>query len=159
MASLWSMSGAAKTTSRVVLVVGPEEVLAERAVATLTRDAHTADADTEVSELDAASLEVGHFLEVTGPTLFGTPRLVVLRGLPPAGAAHDAVLAYAGDPDEDVTLVVVHDGAARSKKVLDGLRQTGAREISCAKLSRREERLDFLRAEAADAGGRITPGA
>jgi DNA polymerase-3 subunit delta len=84
---------------------------------------------------------------------------VIVRGLPPAGPALDALVSYAGDPAADVRLVVVHDGAAKAKKQLDAIRKTGLREIACAKLTRREERLDFVTAEVARAGGRITSGA
>jgi DNA polymerase-3 subunit delta len=40
--------------------------------------------------------------------------------------------------------------------VLDALRRAKPREISCGRLNRREDRLDFLRSEAEAAGGQIT---
>lgn len=147
------------TVDRLVLVVGPEEVLSERALEQITRERRAAEPDLDLIELDGPTLEVGRFLELAGPTLFGTPRLVLISGVPPTGAAADAFVAYLQDPADDVVVVVTHDGSAKGKKVLDALRRTKPREIACARLTRREDRVDFLRSEAAAVGGRITPGA
>jgi len=147
------------TIDRLVLVVGPEEVLSERAVGRITRDTRAADPDTEIIELDGPTLEVGRFLELAGPTLFGTPRLVLITGVPPTGPGADAFVAYLQDPADDVVVVVTHDGGAKGKKVLDALRRTKPREVSCARLTRREDRVEFLRSEAAAVGGQITHGA
>lgn len=149
----------ATPSARVVLVVGPEEMLAERAVERVRREARDADPETELIELVGAELDPGHFSELVGPTLFGAPRLVVVRGLPPAGAASDTLVAFVDDPADDVIMVVVHDGGAKGKKALDAMRKTKPREIPCARITRRDERLDFVRAEAASAGGTITAGA
>ena len=140
-------------------MVGPEEVLAERALERITREVRAAAPDTEIIELDGPTLEVGRFLELAGPTLFGTPRLVLVAGVPPTGKDADAFVSYLQDPAEDVVLVVSHDGGAKGKKVLDALRRIKPREISCARLTRREDRVDFLRSEAAAVGGQITQGA
>jgi DNA polymerase-3 subunit delta len=145
--------------ARLVLVVGPEEVLVERAIERITRDTRAADPDTEILELDGPTLEVGRFLELAGPTLFGAPRLVLITGLPPTGAEADVFVAYLQDPADDVVVVVSHDGGAKGKKVLDALRRTKPLEISCARLTKRDDRIDFLRSEAAAVGGQITPGA
>ena len=147
------------TIDRLVLVVGPEEVLSERAIERITRDTRAADPDTEIIELDGPTLEVGRFLELAGPTLFGTPRLVLITGVPPTGPGADAFVAYLQDPADDVVVVVTHDGGAKGKKVLDALRRTKPREVSCARLTRREDRVEFLRSEAAAVGGQITHGA
>lgn len=145
--------------ARLVLVVGPEEVLAERAVERVTREARAAEPEVEVIELDGPTLEVGRFLELAGPTLFGTPRLVLIAGVPPTGADADTFVAYLQDPADDVIVAVVHDGGAKGKKVLDALRRARPREISCARLTRLEDRIDFLRSEAGAVGGQITQGA
>ena len=133
--------------------------MAERALERITREVRDADPDTEVIELDGPSLEVGRFLELAGPTLFGSPRLVLVSGVPPTGSEADTFVAYLQDPAEDVVVVVSHDGGAKGKKVLDALRRTKPREISCARLTKRDDRVDFLRSEAAAVGGQITQGA
>lgn len=138
----------------MILVVGPEELLAERAVESVERELCARQPDAEVTELDGLTLDVGRFRELVSPSLFGGARMIVVRGVTPAGAATQALESYVGDPDTDVVLVLVHDGGARGKKLLDAARARGAREIVCAKLTRHDERVDFVRAEVAAAGGR-----
>lgn len=138
----------------VVLVVGPEELLAERAVASVEAQVRASRPGAEMADLDGATFDVGRFLELVSPSLFGEDRLLVVRGLPAAGAATVALERYVADPSPDVVLVLVHDGGARGKKLLDAARGGGAREISCARLTRYDERVDFVRAEVTSAGGR-----
>ena len=138
----------------VVLVVGPEELLAERAVEAIEAEVRASRPQAEMTDLDGTTFDVGRFLELVSPSLFGEDRVIVVRGLPAAGAQSRALEEYVADPSADVVLVLVHDGGARGKKVLDIARGAGAREISCARLTRYEERVDFVRAEVAAAGGR-----
>lgn len=138
----------------VILVVGPEELLAERAVEAVEREVCARRPDAEVSELDGVTFDVGRFRELVSPSLFGGDRVLVVQGLPAAGPASQVLERYVADPSDDVVLVLVHDGGARGKKVLDAARANGARQIACAKLTRQDERVDFIRAEVVAAGGR-----
>jgi DNA polymerase-3 subunit delta len=75
-------------------------------------------------------------------------------------AAALAVLSpYLASPAPGTTIVVQHAGAAKGKAVLDAARAAGPLEISCTKLTRADERADFVRAEVRRAGGRIAPDA
>jgi DNA polymerase-3 subunit delta len=56
-------------------------------------------------------------------------------------------------------LVVVHAGGARNKAMADALRKSGAKVTTCAKVTRAEERSDFVRGEARRLGGRVEPAA
>ena len=139
----------------VVVVSGPEELLADRAVRQLAAAARARDPEVEHTEIDGAKLETGSFLEMVSPSLFGGARVIVVRpALPPAGCLQ-AVIDYVAAPDPDVTLVLVHDGGARGKKLIDAARAAGAPVVDCARLTRMDERLDFVRAEVRLAGGRI----
>ena len=98
--------------------------------------------------------------ELFGPSLFGDARFVVVRGAQDIRAATVGVLAQyieAGTPG--TTLVLHHAGGAKGKAVLDAARRAGALEISCGRLTRPDERADFVRAEVRRAGGRIDPDA
>jgi DNA polymerase-3 subunit delta len=53
--------------------------------------------------------------------------------------------------------VLQHAGGAKGKSLLDTARSGNALEIACAKLTRPDERADFVRAEVRTAGGRIDP--
>ncbi len=70
-----------------------------------------------------------------------------------------ALAPYLQTPTEGATIVLQHPGGAKGKAVLDAARRAGALEISCVKLVRADERMDFVRAEVRRAGGRISPDA
>lgn len=144
----------------VQLVLGEEELLVERAVEEIARQARAGDPETEVRRYRTTELTAGELASSLSPSLFAERRVIVLV------AAHDAgkdlaaaVVAQAGDPAEGVVLVVQHAGGARNKAMADALRKAGAAVTTCAKLTRYEERADFVRGEVRRASGRIAPAA
>ena len=70
--------------------------------------------------------------------------------------ALEALAPFLSSPSDDVTVVLQHAGGAKGKTVLDVARSSGAKEIACSRLTRPEERLEFVRAEVRRAGGTIT---
>jgi DNA polymerase-3 subunit delta len=93
-----------------------------------------------------------------GPSLFGDARLVVIRAAQDLKVAALAVLRpYLEAPADGTTIVLQHAGGAKGKAVLEAARKGHAHEIGCAKLTRPEERQDFVRAEVRRAGGTISP--
>lgn len=140
------------------LVLGDEELLVSRAVGEVTAAARAADAEADVRELTAAELAAADLFDLLSPSLFGGRRVVVVRGAHEAKPeVLEALRGYVADPAEEVVLVVVHPGGARGKSLVDALRAAGAVLVECAKVTRPEERLAFVRAEVARAGGSITP--
>jgi DNA polymerase-3 subunit delta len=139
----------------VVVVSGPEAFLAERAVDEAISAARQANPAVEVTEVDAANLDHGTFLELVSPSLFGEARVLVLRQAATPAGCQDAIIEYVGAPDPDVTLIIIHDGGQRGRKIVDAARAAGATVVDCGKLTRFEERLDFVRNEVRRAGGRI----
>ncbi len=53
-------------------------------------------------------------------------------------------------------LVAVHHGGAKGKALVDGLTKLKARKISCPKITKMGERVDFVRSEIRRAGGKIS---
>ncbi len=140
------------------LVLGEEELLVSRAVADVAAAARAADPESDVRELAAAELAPGDLYDLLSPSLFGGRRVVVIRAVQEARPDTVAVLrGYLADPADEVVLVLVHAGGARGKALVDAARAAGAAVVQCAKLTRAEERLAFLRAEVARVGGSITP--
>jgi DNA polymerase-3 subunit delta len=91
------------------------------------------------------------------PSLFGDRPAVVLRDVQEAGESLAAELkAYLVAPDPDVTLVLVHKGGVRGKAVLDAARKGGAVVVECKEIRFDSDKQQFVRAEFARAGGRIT---
>ena len=107
------------------------------------------------SEIDGPELH-----ELLGPSLFGDSRLMVIRAAQDLRVAAVAVLTpYLEQPAKGITVVLHHPGGAKGKAVLETARKAGAVEIGCAKLTRADERADFVRNEVRRAGGRIEPAA
>jgi DNA polymerase-3 subunit delta len=142
----------------VLLVSGPEEFLAERAVERVTAAARSTHPDLEVRRLAGADLEPGALLELTSPSLFGETILLVVDSaheLPAEAAAELAAIIR--NPPDDVHLVVVHPGPAnRAKPVLDACKSAKVPEVSAVRMTRVSERLDFVRAEARADGRQLT---
>ncbi len=144
----------------VTLVVGDEELLAERAVAEVVQEARRGDPGTEVVDLTPSTLEPGRLVELTSPSLFGGGKVLVLRGAQDLGKDLAAeVTAYVKNPADDIVFVLVHAGGVKGKALLEAWTKAGARKIACPKITKPGERLDFLRAEIRRLGGTISAGA
>lgn len=142
----------------VVLVSGAETLLADRAVAAVRRLAHERHGRVETSTLDAAGYLPGQLAVLASPSLFEEPRVIVTSN---AESCTDAfltdVLAYLAAPADDVTLVVRHAGGQRGKKLLEAVRSMpGAVLVDCPPMKSPGDKHDFVTAELAQAGRRIT---
>jgi len=142
--------------SSIVLVHGEEELLRGRAVSAAVAGARRSDPDCDVRELAAAALAPGELFDLLSPSLFGSTRVVAITDAHEAGKdIVGQLLDYARDQLPEIVLVVVHPGGARNKALVDGLRAAGARVVPCARLTRAEERLSFVRSEVRSHGGTI----
>ncbi|WP_245681984.1 DNA polymerase III subunit delta [Actinomadura kijaniata] len=141
----------------LTLVVGDEELLVERAVGDVVAAVRSQDPEIEVIDLVPGGMEPGRLAELTSPSLFGGGKVVVIRSAQDLGKDLIAeVLRYAKDPAPDVALVAVHPGGVKGKALVEGLAKAGARKISCPKITKAGERIDFLRAEFRRHGGKIS---
>ena len=142
----------------IVLVHGTEALIADRAVQRLRALARQADPEVAVHDLSGEALGAGALAQVTSPSLFGEPRLVIV---PELQAAPDAlvqeILQYLQAPEHDVTLVLVHRGGNRGKKLLDALKKAGVPRVDAAPIKRAGDKQAFVAAEFARAERRIQP--
>lgn len=144
----------------LVLVHGPESLLAERAVESVVRKAREQDPDLEVVRVPAAGYEAGRLRVVASPSLFDEPRLVVLDGLHEGTEDAFADLAeYVTDPVPDVVLVVHHGGGNRGRRTLDALRAAKAVVVPCEAVKRDADKAAFVSAELKRARRRAEPDA
>jgi len=131
-----------------------------RAIGAISAAARRQDPTVVESERAGGEIQGPELHELVGPSLFGDARLVVIRSAHDVKVAALAILRpYLETPAEGTTIVLHHAGGAKGKAVLDCARKARALEIGCAKLSRAEERIDFVRAEVRRAGGTIAPDA
>jgi DNA polymerase-3 subunit delta len=116
----------------VTLVVGPERLLAERAIAAVLERARTEQADVEIDQAPGSQLDPGRLVELTSPSLFSTRRAVVLDELAELpGDLVGAVVDLVTGVDADLALVLVHSGAARNKKLVDAVRAAKPEVVDC----------------------------
>ena len=139
----------------LLLVQGDEELLAARAVTAAVEAARAADPGADVREYEARPLSAGEVAEMLSPSLFGGRRVLVIRsGQDARKDLAAALLAYAKNPDPDVTLIVTHPGGAKGKAFADGLQTAGATVVPAMKLKNDRERIAFVRDEFRRHGGR-----
>lgn len=160
-AAIPQLSWRAPQPAPIVLVSGPEEVCAERAITAVRDHLRAADPSLEVSDLRADDYEAGTLLAVTSPSLFGEPRLVRVSGVEKCSDAFlTEAVAYLGATQEGATVVLRHNGASvRGKKLLDAIRagEGGGVEIACPAIKRDSDRFDFAAGEFNAARKRIAP--
>jgi DNA polymerase III delta subunit len=144
----------------VVLIVGPEELLADRAVASVVAATRSTEIDAEVRDLAAATLEPRTLSQLTSPSLFGGRPVVIVRGAHDASAdVIEELKHYVSAPADDATVVLVHGGGPKGKALLDAARSAGVHEIECAKITRFGDLIAFVRNEFRMAGRAITEAA
>jgi DNA polymerase III subunit delta len=147
-----------RPSSSLVLVRGPEELLAERAVAATLADLRRGHPDLETIRVAAADYQSGQLALHTSPSLFGGVKAVVLERIDEAADdLLEEAQAYLAAPEHDVTLVVTHGGGQRGKRVLDLLVKQGARVIECPAVKTDRDKSEFTANEFRRAGRKATP--
>jgi DNA polymerase-3 subunit delta len=146
----------------VVFISGPEEFLAGRALRSIRDQLKAKDPSLEIHEIEASDYSAGQLLNLTSPSLFAEPRLVIIRGL--ERSSDDLIvdgLSYLLQPTEDTTVVLRHNSSSvRGKKLVDAIRASGvAIEINCLAITKDAERVAFVQAEFSGASRKITVGA
>jgi DNA polymerase III subunit delta len=132
----------------VNLVVGEEELLVERAVAGLVAAARAAMGAADVHDLLASGIGHGELTGLFSPSLFGGACVAVIRSAQDAGKDVTAeLIAHAAAPAPDTVLILTHSGGAKGKGLVEALRRGGAHVVSCPKITRFGDRIDFVRQE------------
>jgi DNA polymerase-3 subunit delta len=143
----------------VLLVSGPEEFLADRAIRALRDLLKTEDPSLEVHDLAADQYTPGELLSLASPSLFNEPRLIRVANVEKATDAFlEETIAYLEQPAEEAYLVLRHGGGVRGKRLLDAVRGGlgGGVEVACLELKKDVEKSEFAAAEFAAAGRRVT---
>jgi DNA polymerase III subunit delta len=145
------------TPAPLTLVVGPEEVLIERAISSAVADVRQHNPEAQRFVIDAAEEDsTDALVEALAPTLFGDASVVIIRSaenLDERGMS--ALLAHIAEPGESVC-VVAHAGAAKGKAVLSALRKEKVAEIACPKMRKGRDTLSFLTSEVRRHGRKAT---
>lgn len=143
---------------QLVLITGPERVLAQRALSHVLEALGSSHPDAEVIRLDAFEYEPGRLTMDLSPSLFGGHRVVVVRDL---DEATDPLVDELSDvlkhPLDDAHLVVLHKGGNRAKRVLDAMKKAKAHVIEAPAMKSDRDKSAFITNEFRIARRKITP--
>ncbi len=138
-----------------MLALGPERLLAQRAVEGFVAAARDERPDAQYTNLGAGDLDVGTLTEITGASLFASSSIVVITDLDMLPLDVVAPLVtIATDPGDDLALALTHPGGVKGRGVADKLKKAHLKVVDCP-VMRPWEVPRFVIAEAKRAGGRI----
>ncbi|CAN5308586.1 DNA polymerase III subunit delta [soil metagenome] len=146
----------------VVLVSGPEDYLADRAIRDLRDLLRAEDPSIEINDIEADQYAPGELLTLASPSLFNEPRLIRVANVEKCTDAFiTETIDYLASPADDTYIVLRHGGGVRGKKLLDAIRAGAGSgiEVACLELKKDTEKTEFAAAEFAAAGRRVTGGA
>lgn len=144
----------AGTNAALHLVLGEEDLLAERAVNAVVSGVRALDPEADSQRVRAGDVTGPELIEMLSPSLFAQARVLVLEASQEAGKdAASLIVAVMGDLPDGMTLVLRHAGGGRGKAVLDAATKAGATRHDAAPL-RSGDLPGFVRAELAAAGAR-----
>jgi DNA polymerase-3 subunit delta len=146
----------------VVFVSGPEDYFANRAIRRLREGLKKLDPALEIHGLEAADYQSGQLLNITSPSLFAEPRLVIISGV--ERCSDDLItdgLSYIENPTSDTTVILRHTGSSvRGKKLVDSIRANpNCAEVACLALKGDGDKLSFIQSEFAQVKCKISQGA
>ena len=142
----------------VLLVSGPQDFFAERAIKMVRDQMRKQNENLEVVEIQAADYTPGQIFDLASAGLFGDSKLVVIDGVE---RCSDSLITdgidYAQQPAEDAVVIFRHNGkTVRGKKLLESLRSNDlVLEATCIELTKEAERLAFVESEFKSKGRKI----
>ena len=146
----------------IVFVFGNEEYFAARAIRAVREQLKAKDASLEVTEIEASDYAAGQIFDLTAPSLFGEPRMLIIRGVERlTDSLIEDGLVFIANPPQDVTVIFRHNNSSvRGKKLVDALRANDFTSVVlCEKLSKDNEKSAFVVSEFASKSRKISNGA
>ena len=140
----------------LTLIQGSESVLADRAISEIIETSVGA----VVSQLDSNEIELGTITDSLAPSLFGDARIVVIREIQELTQEEsEEVSSYLENSDEGVHLVLWHKGGVKGKSLLDKIKKANPTLVSVEAIKKDGDKAEFVRAEFARSGRKISAGA
>ena len=109
--------------ARITLIRGGEQALVDRAVSATVAGIRRSAPDVDRIEVDASTEDAAQdFRYACAPTLFGGDVIVKVTGLQSAEESFTAaLLEVLAEQPENVWLLLLHDGTAGGKKLLEAV--------------------------------------
>lgn len=128
----------------LVLIQGPESLLADRAISQVISKYPNA----QISNLHSGELEVGVITDNLAPSLFGDQRVVVIREIQDLAAeCTEEIASYLENQDENLVLVLWHKGGVKGKGLVDKVKKLNPQLLSAEAIKKDSEKSDFIRNE------------
>lgn len=128
----------------LVLIQGPESLLADRAISQVISKYPNA----QISNLHSDELEVGVITDNLAPSLFGDQRVVVIREIQDLAAeCTEEIASYLENQDENLVLVLWHKGGVKGKGLVDKVKKLNPQLLSAEAIKKDSEKSDFIRNE------------
>lgn len=128
----------------LVLIQGPESLLADRAISQVVSKYPNA----QISNLYSDELEVGVITDNLAPSLFGDQRVVVIREIQDLAAeCTEEIASYLENQDENLVLVLWHKGGVKGKGLVDKVKKLNPQLLSAEAIKKDSEKSDFIRNE------------
>ncbi len=128
----------------LVLIQGPESLLADRAISQVISKYPNA----QISNLHSGELEVGVITDNLAPSLFGDQRVVVIRDIQDLAAeCTEEIASYLENQDENLVLVLWHKGGVKGKGLVDKVKKLNPQLLSAEAIKKDSEKSDFIRNE------------
>ena len=128
----------------LVLIQGPESLLADRAISQVVSKYPNA----QISNLYSDELEVGVITDNLAPSLFGDQRVVVIRDIQDLAAeCTEEIASYLENQDENLVLVLWHKGGVKGKGLVDKVKKLNPQLLSAEAIKKDSEKSDFIRNE------------
>lgn len=132
----------------VVLISGPEDVLAERALRLIREACLAHDPSAEIHRVDASQYSPGTLGQLSSPSLFEENRVIEVTGLESMTDDFLAeMLDYLRHLPDGVVMTLSHRGGNRGKKLLDALKTRKTPVVEAAALSSDSDKTAFARDE------------
>lgn len=152
----------AATAAPIVFISGPQEFLANRSIRAIREQMREVDEALEVHEIEASNYLSGQLLNLTSPSLFAEPRLLIIRGV--EKCTDELIidgLNYLLNPTDDTAVIFRHNSSSvRGKKLIEAIRCSHlAIEIACLDLKKDQERMQFIQGEFEAANRKISSSA
>ena len=140
----------------ITLIQGGEELLADRAIANAVAQSNGA----TITHLSADTLELGQITDALAPSLFGDARVVIIKDIQDLSAdLGEEISEYIENPDEGVHLLLWHKGGVKGKALLEKIKKEKPTLIAAEAIKKESDKADFVRAEFARLGRKISPDA
>jgi DNA polymerase-3 subunit delta len=143
----------------IILILGSEDLLAERAIAETINGLNAAPA----TFLDGESIEIGDITDSLAPSLFavlGEARIVVVKAIQELSAECSAeILDFLNNPDIEIELVLWHKGGVKGKALLDQIKKSAMKIIEIEVIKKDSQRVDFVQSEFSRLGRKISSAA